>query len=320
MDEIAQIGFQIIALAKDKPEGINNDDLAESLQSVPPEQRVQALNKLLQEAVLEILKKGNTLIYRLKDPGKKSSAPKDIDNEERVIYNIVEEGGNKGIWIRDIRVKSNLVMTQLNKVLKQLENKKLIKAVKSVNVSSGRGVWCARFAVVLIVRSSSNSQASKKKVYMLYNLEPDRSITGGAWYQDQDFEAEFVDVLNQQCLRFLRQKREVAKGSGEGPLAVQKLSECSVADVHRFISDLGISKISLDEDDLETILKTVVYDGKAERVAQISGGFLYRAIETPIAAPGLVQMPCGICPVVKNCADCGEITPKLCTYISEWLD
>uniref|UniRef100_A0A182NZY6 DNA-directed RNA polymerase III subunit RPC6 n=1 Tax=Anopheles epiroticus TaxID=199890 RepID=A0A182NZY6_9DIPT len=295
MDEIATIGFQIIALAKDKPEGINNDDLSESLQAVPPEKRVQALNKLLQDAVLEILKKGNTLIYRLKDPGKKSSAPKDIDNEERVIYNIVEEGGNKGIWIRDIRVKSNLAMTQLNKVLKQLENKKLIKAVKSVN-------------------------ASKKKVYMLYNLEPDRSITGGAWYQDQDFEAEFVDVLNQQCLRFLRQKRELAKSSGEGPLAVQKLSECSVGDVHRFISDLGISKISLDEDDLETILKTVVYDGKAERVAQISGGFLYRAIETPIAAPGLVQMPCGICPVIKNCADCGEVTPKLCTYISEWLD
>uniref|UniRef100_A0A182RKG3 DNA-directed RNA polymerase III subunit RPC6 n=2 Tax=Anopheles funestus TaxID=62324 RepID=A0A182RKG3_ANOFN len=155
---------------------------------------------------------------------------------------------------------------------------------------------------------------------MLYNLEPDRSITGGAWYQDQDFEAEFVDVLNQQCLRFLRIKRDSARTSGEGPLAVQKLSECSVADVHRFISDLGISKISLDEDDLETILKTVVYDGKAERIAQVNGGFLYRAIETPIAAPGLVQMPCGICPVIKNCADCGEITPKLCTYISEWLD
>lgn len=155
---------------------------------------------------------------------------------------------------------------------------------------------------------------------MLYNLEPDRSITGGAWYQDQDFEAEFVDVLNQQCLRFLRMKRDSARSSGEGPLAVQKLSECSVSDVHRFISDLGISKISLDEDDLETILKTVVYDGKAERIAQIDGSFLYRAVEAPIAAPGLVQMPCGICPVIKNCSDCGEITPKLCTYISEWLD
>ncbi len=49
-------------------------------------------------------------------------------------------------------------------------------------------------------------QASKRKVYMLFNLQPDRSVTGGAWYSDQDFEAEFVEVLNQQCYKFLQDK------------------------------------------------------------------------------------------------------------------
>ena len=46
---------------------------------------------------------------------------------------------------------------------------------------------------------------------MLYNLEPDSSVTGGAWYSDQDFESEFVDVLNQQCFKFLEQKVFCAK-------------------------------------------------------------------------------------------------------------
>lgn len=41
---------------------------------------------------------------------------------------------------------------------------------------------------------------------MLYNLEPDRSVTGGAWYSDQDFESEFVEVLNQQCFKYLEQR------------------------------------------------------------------------------------------------------------------
>ena len=36
---------------------------------------------------------------------------------------------------------------------------------------------------------------------MLYNLEPDHSVTGGAWYSDQDFESEFVEILNQQAYR-----------------------------------------------------------------------------------------------------------------------
>lgn len=49
-------------------------------------------------------------------------------------------------------------------------------------------------------------QASKKKVYMLYGLQPDRSVTGGPWYSDHDLESEFVEVLNQQCFKFLEQK------------------------------------------------------------------------------------------------------------------
>ena len=55
--------------------------------------------------------------------------------EEKIVYKIIEDAGNKGTWIRDIRINSNLVQTQLNKVLKSLESKKLIKVVKSVNAT-----------------------------------------------------------------------------------------------------------------------------------------------------------------------------------------
>lgn len=79
--------------------------------------------------------------------------------------------------------------------------------------------------------------------------------------------------------------------------------------------------MNLDEDDLETILKTVVYDGKAERIVQMDGKSLYRAIDSPlVTVPGLVQMPCGICPIIKNCSTTGEVTPKLCQYMTEWLE
>ena len=101
---------------------------------------------------------------------------KGFDLEEKLVYQIIEEAGNKGrfdsilapshffrvlrvpspvfhpgfngalqckfrnmsaflgIWIRDIRYKSNLQLTQVNKILKTLESKKLIKAIKSVAV------------------------------------------------------------------------------------------------------------------------------------------------------------------------------------------
>ena len=77
-----------------------------------------------------------------------------------MVFKIIEEAGNKGTWIRDIRVKSNLAQAQLTKVLKSLRQRKLIKEVKCVN-------------------------STRKIFYMLSNLEPDRSVTGGAWYSDQ---------------------------------------------------------------------------------------------------------------------------------------
>ena len=49
-------------------------------------------------------------------------------------------------------------------------------------------------------------QASRKKVYMLYGIQPDRSVTGGSWYTDQDFDSQFVDTLVMMCHRFLEQK------------------------------------------------------------------------------------------------------------------
>ena len=125
---------QLFVFIQSNPSGISSEDVMTNFANHSAEERVQALNKLLQKELLEILQKGNKLIYRSKDP-KKTGIPKGADNEEKVVYSIIEEAGNKGIWIRDIRTKSNLNMTQLDKILKNLEKEKLIKSVKSVNVS-----------------------------------------------------------------------------------------------------------------------------------------------------------------------------------------
>ncbi len=41
---------------------------------------------------------------------------------------------------------------------------------------------------------------------MLYNLEPDRSVTGGAWYSGQEFDWVFVNVLTEGCFNYLKDK------------------------------------------------------------------------------------------------------------------
>ena len=61
-----------------------------------------------------------------------------------------------GLWTKDMKHKTNLQQTQVTKILKQLESRNLVKAIKPVNQPS-------------------------KKFYMLFDLEPAREITGGAW-------------------------------------------------------------------------------------------------------------------------------------------
>ena len=157
------------------PQGIGDKVIIANLpETVDNKTRAEAINRLLVEDKIDLMKTSEGLLYKNKNPSRASSISG--DQEEKVVFKIVESSGSLGTWIRDIRAKSNLGQTQLNKVLKSLESRRLIKAVKSVN-------------------------ATKKKVYMLYNLEPDRSVTGGAWYSDHDFESEFVEVLNQQCYR-----------------------------------------------------------------------------------------------------------------------
>lgn len=224
MSTNSEINEKFLELLKSKSTGISNEDIQSNLGAFPPEARLGALNELIKSNRVDILKKNGALIYKLKEV---KQASHEMDNDEAVIYNIIEAGGNTGVWVKDIRTKSNLAMQSLTKLLKNMENRKLIKAVKSVN-------------------------QSKKKVYMLYDVEPATSITGGAWYQDSDFETEFVDVLNSQCLRYLVERKVAAqKLVKEGPQSVAMKSLCTVKEVQTFIKNLQISKIELNEDDLE---------------------------------------------------------------------
>ena len=211
LDTVELINEKILELCSEFSEGINDKVLQYQLPDVDPKLRAKSINSLLNAGKIDLFKNAKGLVYKAKSDS--ASGGIKGDQEEKIVYAIIEESGNKGTWIRDIRLKCNLVQTQLTKVLKALESKKLIKSVKSVN-------------------------ATKKKVYMKYDLEPDISVTGGAWYSDQDFESEFVEILNQQCCKFLQQKRDMARKSKAGPLAARNLSMAALKEVHKFISDL----------------------------------------------------------------------------------
>lgn len=282
---------KILALCAEFPDGLPDGVIELRITNITPQQRATAINRLLAQAKLDLLRSGTTLLYKARNLANLDKI-KGATNEEAIIYHIIEEAGNRGIWVRDIRVQSNLAQAQLNKVLKNLESRKLVKSIKSVG-------------------------AARKKIYMLFELEPDTAVTGGAFYSDQEVDMQFVDLLNQQCLKYLRGKRQFAAEKYVDPVMGSKASFVPSTEVARHINDLKISKIELTVKDMERVLDTLVYDGLAERSDQ---GALYRAVESPLSeAAGFTRVPCAFCPVFSDCHPGGIISPASCVYFKDWL-
>eukprot|EP00271_Cylindrocystis_brebissonii_P005068 TRINITY_DN17008_c0_g2_i1.p1 TRINITY_DN17008_c0_g2~~TRINITY_DN17008_c0_g2_i1.p1 ORF type:complete len:210 (-),score=47.15 TRINITY_DN17008_c0_g2_i1:119-748(-) len=173
----------ILALVREHKEGIPEDLFDAGLAHFTLDQRAAAINVLLQSHSLQIFQKGTTLVYK-EQAQQDALKLKGLGAEDLLVYQIIQQSSTMGIWTRDMKNKSNLQQPQITKILKTLEGRHLVKAVKSV-------------------------AGKNRKVYMLAELEPSREITGGAWYSDQEFDSEFIGVLREQILEYIRKEAPV---------------------------------------------------------------------------------------------------------------
>jgi DNA-directed RNA polymerase III subunit RPC6 len=134
---------EILQLCLQFPNGVSDKILENSFRNITIQQRLTAINRLLSLQKIDLLKSSSepgTFLYRIRDTNNTSRSSITIgngptDQMEKIVYQIVKESGNLGIWMRDIRIKTQSSQTILNKTLKSLESKKLIKAIKSVRAN-----------------------------------------------------------------------------------------------------------------------------------------------------------------------------------------
>ena len=102
-----EIGERITGLCRDFPQGLSDKVLQNEMPGIEPKNRAMAINQLLNTGKIDLLTSPEGVVfYKLKGASKASSVRG--DQEEKIVFGIIEEAGNKGTWIRDIRIKSNL--------------------------------------------------------------------------------------------------------------------------------------------------------------------------------------------------------------------
>lgn len=274
-------------------EGVRDAALAEqTAHAMSVTERAQAINELLSARKIEIFKRGEELVYA-RSREEQAAKFKGLSTEDMLVYQIIQHAGNAGMWTKELKARSNLPAPQITKIFKTLEARKLIKAVKHV-------------------------AQQNRKVYMLFELEPSREITGGAWYTEHEYDAEFINVLREQCVKFIYSRDRV-----------------TLEEVSDFVRQSKLSHVELGADEVLQIVNTLVYDGKVDADEDESAddgmadapdeAFVpttyYRKATLPIPeSNAYTDIPCGVCPVINECRPDGLINPISCEYMTAWLD
>ncbi|KAI0020781.1 RNA polymerase Rpc34 subunit [Xylariomycetidae sp. FL0641] len=194
MDEqTALLKTQLYAACEDacnlEPDRLFTQEDLMGLEVVPPKdlkKLVQIISQLTAERLFAPVHLHSGVAWRLR-PQAEAAKYKLLTNQDQLmVYEIIDNAGAEGAWQQDIKRRLNLQDNALRKALKELETKRLIVQFSTVeNVS--------------------------KKMWIKTNIKPSARATGGPWYTDQYLDEAYIDALQSLILGIL--KREGAHES-----------------------------------------------------------------------------------------------------------
>ncbi|KAL8822997.1 MAG: hypothetical protein Q9191_006278 [Dirinaria sp. TL-2023a] len=289
--------------------------------------------QLTKEGLLKVMTKDGVACWRVV---KKEDAAKykTLSGDEALVYSYIESSAREGIWLKILRVRTNLHMTILNRCLKTLEAKNFIKPTKSVKFPN-------------------------RKTYMLAHLQPSEAATGGPFYTDGVLDEEFVHQLGMWTEKYIIgrswwhpplndgvKKKDKARTSKEQAIRLRAAEldrghasrdrskdmlpmppgyqgYPTVQEITKAMNASGISGVVMKEAEMLQLLDVLGWDGKIEKVPNSKG---YRALRQvgrwggSNHAGGLREAPCGRCPIFEICDDGGPVNAKTCEYFEDWLN
>jgi DNA-directed RNA polymerase III subunit RPC6 len=212
---------------------------------------VKVINELSLESRIQLSRAPitNELFYILIDEGMAAKYA-GLDVQAKLVLQCIEKAGNRGIWTKDVRLQTNIQQQALTKIFKQLETRELIKPIKSITAKS-------------------------KKLYMLFDLEPSKEITGGIWYSGLEFDHEFIAELRTFIMHCTKRLNH-----GTGVTAKEILAK---------MHEAKVSRVELSIGEIKQLVQTLVYDYCIEEgpTPTSTGEIRYvsaRPVTTPIAS------------------------------------
>ncbi|KAI0718540.1 RNA polymerase III subunit Rpc34 [Cerioporus squamosus] len=217
-------------------------------------ERTAALNFLLATGLLKAMKDASGGLTFRGVAKKELEVKKDMSEEEALILSYIQVAQSEGIWTKHLKAKTQLHQTVIDRCLKALTQKKLVK-------------------------TATHHKYPTRRIYMLYHLQPSEEMTGGPWYTDNELDTEFIKLLCSACMRFVRDRSVPKRRGGDLPSTTQQLYPISASpqyptaqQILAFLIQSRITETQLTVEHVESLLNVLVVDGEVERVPAFGAG------------------------------------------------
>ncbi|CAI8591540.1 unnamed protein product [Vicia faba] len=215
-----------------------------------------------------------------------------LTDEERLLFNLIRSRENIGIWTGDMKRETNLPTTVVNKSLKSLIAKNMIKEVTTI-------------------------QNKGRKHYMAKEFMPSEEITGGHFYSDGKLDVDYINSLKDVCLKCIfMQKVSTCDG------CVEWIKRSGVFNTEVTTKQMEEILQTLVLDDEITQMISTGYGefssitvGKTCYISKSKGG-----VRGEKKTADMTSFPCFSCQRMSFCSPDGTISPATCVYYQKWLD
>jgi DNA-directed RNA polymerase III subunit RPC6 len=289
---------KILTFLRNHPNGVSNMDLESSVDAKNKEQFSEILNNLLDQNRIVAHDLNGEIVFRYQSQ-KDADKLKSLNMEENHTYTLITNSGNKGVTTNDIKDKTKLNTTVLNKILKKLEKNGLIKSYKVANVRN-------------------------KKIWLGIDVTPSTDITGGIWCNNtQGFDKNLITAISNKVYDYIKNqkiatRKEILVFIKSSSLVTGELKEEDIQ---------SILNLLVFDDRLEVIFPEIIslgglnnkYNLLLRKNDQALNELKYKISYGYITKAKLDCYPCTFCPVFFECQKDNIINPRECPYLSEFL-
>ena len=284
-----------------------------------PQILLAVTQSLTRSGHLRLMQRNGTACWRCVPPNF-VTAQASLDADAALVYSHIESAGREGVWSNQLNRRTNFHKVVMDKCIKVLEQKRLIKTVP-------------------------NFRHPNRRTYMLWGLQPAEDVTGGPFYNEGELDEEFVRQMSLYIERWIvgrswwfpphhsslaqeqgkkrRHDGQVRRSEADPPVAAVMTKEDAektrmralekpvpamgqgrqrskhmrpfppgyigyptITEITDALNDIKISKTIMKIADIQLLVDVLVWDGKIERLEKRNGKKgareMYRAVKHPI--------------------------------------